>query len=152
MITFKMEDGDYVINSAGRLTREEGFGILQKNINKILRTYKESAYNSSILFRYNPNYGVNIPFLRALNGINTEADQITAIQDDLTETVLYYDKLQREKIKYGITNDSLMSDSDITVYSVEETSGGIRRKVIKYDVEVVASNSSQQQLLLTGEI
>lgn len=152
MITFKMVNGDFSLNSAGKLETVEGFEALLKNINKLLSTYKENSENFSIPDRYNPNYGHNIPFIRGLVGFGSQEDLINAIQDELNSTILYYtNNIQPEKQSIpGFTADAYLRDANVTVYPFEEDDGYKKVPIIKYEIEIVSGGSSEQKSQISG--
>lgn len=149
MITFKFVNGDFVLSPTGKLETVSGFEALKKNIQKILVTYKENSSNTVLPNRYNPNYGTNIPFLRAILGPVTRDELINAIQDELVSTILYYtNNIQPEKSSIvGFTPDAYLKDADVTVYPDLEDNGVTKVPIIRYEVEIVSAGSNKNTTL-----
>jgi type IV secretory pathway TrbF-like protein len=142
MISFKFENNDFVLTPRGKLQQNFGTEIIVQSINKIIRTSQESIANSNIPFRYNPKFGTNTPFIQALTGALSEDAIISELRNDLNNTILYADKLQRTKLRYGLAPGSLFTDADVNVYPYMVDTGvnGQKQKVMKYDLEVKAKD------------
>lgn len=144
MISFKFEGNDFVLTPRGKLQQNQGVEILTQSINKIIRTSQESIANSNIPFRYNPKFGTNTPFIQSLTGALTENAIVSELRNDLNSVILYADKLQRTKLKYGMAASSLFTDADVNVYPYMVDTGynGQKKKVMQYEIEVKAKDGN----------
>lgn len=146
MISLKFEGNDFVLTPRGKLQQNTALEILSQSITKIIKTSQESVANSNIPFRYNPKYGTNTPFIQALTGALTEDAIVSELRNDINNTILYADKLQRTKLRYGLAAGSLFTDADVNVFPFMVDTGinGQKQKVMKYEIEIKAKDGTIQ--------
>lgn len=148
MISFKFADGDWQLNGSGKLRRVSGPALLLQHIKKILETEKQNIINaSSIPFRYNPQYGQNLSFIRNLVPIFTTEDARQAVQTDVRQTITKYAEIQAEKMKLDLDPSETLVDATVLALANKNESGNL---AISYNLELVNANGETRQLEQQG--
>ena len=147
MISFKFQNGDFSLDSHGGLQRVTGVDSLKQSIGKVLMTDKENILNEGeIPFRYNPDYGTNLNYIKQLSPIFTIDDAKKAVQEEVRSVLLDFAKTQTTKLKYGLTQDEIMADATITVTAAMAQSDGPKRILINFEVAVVSASGKTTNL------
>lgn len=151
MVTFKLErDNDWSLDD-GKLIRAEGSEILNQNIIKLQSTDKENSLNrNTIPYRYNPEYGTNLNFTRVLSNINSIEDAIQTVKDEVTNSLVYYSRIQKEKQELGLPLEATMVDAEVFAYSERIREEGRDMVVIKYEQTIVSGDGNRSEF--TGEV
>lgn len=146
MISFKLEDGDFILGGDGHFVRVSGVELLKQKIKKILSTNKENVLNfGEIPFRYNPNYGTDINYIRQLMPIFTIEDARKAIQTEIRNVILNYANIQSYTFRYGLSPDEMLSDATVIANVIVDNTA-VKRVIIMYEVELVTASGRTETL------
>lgn len=150
MLSFKLDNGDFRLKGDGQLERISGVELLKQKVRKALFTNKENILNSgAIPFRYNPNYGQNVNYIRQLLPIFTSEDARQAVQSEIRNALLEYAKIQNTAIGYGLTADETLVDANVLASIVIDNSA-VKRVVIVYEAELITASGKTETF--EGEI
>lgn len=146
MISFKLENGDFRLGGDGHFVRVRGVELLKQKIKKILYTNKENVLNvGAIPFRYNPNYGTDVNYIRQLMPIFTTEDARQAVQTEIRNVILTYANIQNSTIGYGLSPEETLVDATV-VASVVVDNTVSKRVIILYEVELVTASGKTETL------
>lgn len=137
MISFTVQDKDWVILPSKKLRQNSDHESMIQGIEKIFTVDKQNNINSSqIPFRYNPNYGNNLNYIKALNPLIGVDETINAVRDEARDTLINYARIQKDKIAKGLGDDGIMVDSKVDASKVRVSDYGIERDVIQWSAEI----------------
>jgi len=138
MTSFRFQDGDWRLAGTGKLERVSGTDLLLQHVDKIQNTDKQNPVNEyEIPFRYNPNYGQNLKFIRSLNPIFTVEDALQAVKNDIREMLIKYAQIQRNKQTLRLAPEETLVDASIITTLNKSNTDGVERYEIKYELELI---------------
>lgn len=137
MLSFTVQERDWVILPSRKLRVNSDYESMIQGIEKIFSTDKQNVINgSNIPFRYNPNYGNNLNYVRALNPLLGADETVNAVREEARDTIINYTRIQRDKIAKGLGDDGIIVDAVVDAEKVRVNEFGVIRDVIKWTAEI----------------
>jgi hypothetical protein len=137
MVSFTVKEHDWVILPSRKLRVNSDYESMIQGLEKIFSTDKQNVINgNSIPFRYNPNYGNNLRYIKALNPLLGVQETVNAVRDEVRDTVINYTRIQKDKIASGLGDDGIIVDAVADASKVRITEFGVTRDVIKWTLEI----------------
>jgi len=137
MISFTVKERDWVLLPSRKLQVNSDYESMIQGLEKIFSTDKQNVINgTSIPFRYNPNYGNNLNYVRALNPLIGVDEAVNAVRDEARETIINYTRIQKDKIARGLGDDGIIVDAVVDAFKTRVTEFGVTRDVIKWNAEI----------------
>jgi hypothetical protein len=136
MISFTVQEHDWVILPSRKLRINSDHEAMIQGLEKIFSTDKQNVINNSIPFRYNPNYGNNLRYIKALNPLLGVEETVNAVRDEVRDTIINYTRIQKDKIARGLGDDGIIVDAVADAYQIRINEFGVTRDIIRWTLEI----------------